>query len=220
MEMVSRLAALGHVGRICLISIAASEAPACSKNGCAPVARPFTIYHLPSTIFCKHETSPHARADTPSCCSTPRPPSAGSAVDPVCGMTHRSGDAAGEHDYQGPDLLLLQPRLSREVQGRSREVPRTAYRPRDRSPPAPAGTSYICPMDPEVRQDHPGACPKCGMALEPDLSTMPADAGRIHLPDASGDRARRARARARSAAWRSSRGRSRSTRRRTPSSST
>src|SRR5437867_3578999 len=30
--------------------------------------------------------------------------------------------------------------------------------------------TYICPMDPEVRQRGPGACPKCGMALEPDLS--------------------------------------------------
>ena len=60
-------------------------------------------------------------------------------------------------------------------------------------------------MDPEVRQDQPGACPKCGMALEPDLSTGAADTDRIHLPDASGDRPRRARARARSAAWRSSR---------------
>ena len=28
-------------------------------------------------------------------------------------------------------------------------------------------------MDPEIEQDHPGACPKCGMALEPDLSTTP-----------------------------------------------
>jgi Cu+-exporting ATPase len=33
---------------------------------------------------------------------------------------------------------------------------------------APPGTTWICPMDPEVRQDHPGACPKCGMALEPE----------------------------------------------------
>ena len=29
--------------------------------------------------------------------------------------------------------------------------------------------AYVCPMDPEVRQDHPGACPKCGMALEPEI---------------------------------------------------
>jgi len=34
--------------------------------------------------------------------------------------------------------------------------------------PAPAAV-YTCPMDPEVRQDHPGPCPKCGMALEPDV---------------------------------------------------
>jgi Cu+-exporting ATPase len=40
-------------------------------------------------------------------------------------------------------------------------------------PPAPPGTIYTCPMDPEVRQPHFGACPKCGMALEPDLATMP-----------------------------------------------
>jgi Cu+-exporting ATPase len=29
-----------------------------------------------------------------------------------------------------------------------------------------AGALYICPMDPEVEQDHPGSCPICGMALE------------------------------------------------------
>ena len=31
---------------------------------------------------------------------------------------------------------------------------------------APAGTIYTCPMHPEVQQDHPGNCPKCGMSLE------------------------------------------------------
>nr|WP_234642219.1 copper-translocating P-type ATPase [Delftia tsuruhatensis] len=35
-------------------------------------------------------------------------------------------------------------------------------------PPAvQAGAVYTCPMHPEVRQDHPGNCPKCGMTLEP-----------------------------------------------------
>ena len=29
-------------------------------------------------------------------------------------------------------------------------------------------------MDPEVREGHPGACPKCGMALEPDVPPVPA----------------------------------------------
>jgi len=32
-----------------------------------------------------------------------------------------------------------------------------------------AAKAYVCPMDPEVREDYPGACPKCGMAMEPLL---------------------------------------------------
>src|SRR5215831_15222777 len=28
---------------------------------------------------------------------------------------------------------------------------------------------YTCPMHPEIEQDHPGACPKCGMTLEPKM---------------------------------------------------
>ena len=31
---------------------------------------------------------------------------------------------------------------------------------------------YTCPMHPEIRQDHPGNCPKCGMTLEPILPTL------------------------------------------------
>ena len=40
-----------------------------------------------------------------------------------------------------------------------------------RSQPAPeaaTGTTHTCPMHPEVRQEGPGDCPKCGMALEPE----------------------------------------------------
>ena len=36
------------------------------------------------------------------------------------------------------------------------------------STPARKDVTYICPMDPEVRQVGPGSCPKCGMALEPE----------------------------------------------------
>ena len=40
---------------------------------------------------------------------------------------------------------------------------------------AQPGAIWTCPMHPEIRQDHPGPCPICGMALEPDLVT--ADTG-------------------------------------------
>src|SRR5438105_3361322 len=38
--------------------------------------------------------------------------------------------------------------------------------------PPPAAAVYVCPMHPDVRQDHPGSCPKCGMALEPRAVTL------------------------------------------------
>jgi Cu+-exporting ATPase len=37
---------------------------------------------------------------------------------------------------------------------------------------AQAGTIFTCPMHPEIRQDHPGSCPKCGMTLEPVLPEL------------------------------------------------
>jgi Cu+-exporting ATPase len=52
--------------------------------------------------------------------------------------------------------------------------------------PEPRTPRYTCPMDPEVVSDRPGACPKCGMALEPmveDLSTVEADAPNPELVD-------------------------------------
>ena len=42
-----------------------------------------------------------------------------------------------------------------------------AERPAGPIAPADMEREYTCPMDPEVRQKGPGACPKCGMALEP-----------------------------------------------------
>jgi Cu+-exporting ATPase len=40
--------------------------------------------------------------------------------------------------------------------------------------PMPAGTIFTCPMHPEVRQEGPGSCPICGMALEPEIATAEA----------------------------------------------
>ena len=39
------------------------------------------------------------------------------------------------------------------------------------SPAAAPGTIYTCPMHPQIRQNHPGNCPICGMTLEPELPT-------------------------------------------------
>ena len=94
-------------------------------------------------------------------------------IDPVCGMTVDPKTAAGSHEYKGTTYYFCNPRCLARFKANPE-----SFLQQDASDqhvqPAPPGTQYICPMDPEVRQDHPGACPKCGMALEPDLTTLPA----------------------------------------------
>jgi Cu+-exporting ATPase len=41
--------------------------------------------------------------------------------------------------------------------------------------PTTPGTVYTCPMHPEIRQDHPGNCPICGMTLEPLMPSLDDD---------------------------------------------
>jgi Cu+-exporting ATPase len=45
-----------------------------------------------------------------------------------------------------------------------------------------AGTIYTCPMHPQIRQDHPGSCPICGMTLEPLMPSLEDD-GNPELED-------------------------------------
>ncbi len=67
-------------------------------------------------------------------------------------------------------------------------VSEVAAEPRDRSTVkvklSAARATYTCPMHPEVQQDHPGDCPKCGMTLEPKTATAdPADEENAELRD-------------------------------------
>ena len=90
-------------------------------------------------------------------------------VDPVCGMTISPADAVGHLEHNGTTYYFC----AESCLERFREDP-DAFLGATAALPAAPGATYICPMDPEVRQNGPGACPKCGMALEPDLTTLPA----------------------------------------------
>lgn len=52
------------------------------------------------------------------------------------------------------------------------------HQPKNLATEAPAGTIYVCPMHPQIRQVGPGSCPICGMALEPEVMT--AEEGSSH----------------------------------------
>jgi Cu+-exporting ATPase len=93
-------------------------------------------------------------------------------IDPVCGMEVDEESAAGKYDYKGTTYLFCNPHCLEVF----KHDPENFLKPADERAveAAPPGAVYVCPMDPEVRQDKPGACPKCGMALEPDIVAPPA----------------------------------------------
>ena len=78
------------------------------------------------------------------------------AIDPICGMTVDETTAESAV-RDGVTFFFCCAGCRRKFLG---EVPLAA-------PAADAGAIYTCPMHPEIEQIGPGACPKCGMDLEP-----------------------------------------------------
>ena len=91
------------------------------------------------------------------------------AIDPVCGMTVDPARAAGSYEYDGQTYYFCNQGCLRRFQADPEEF----LKPREPElPVAPQpGVSYTCPMHPEIARDSPGACPICGMALEPRTIT-------------------------------------------------
>ena len=97
-------------------------------------------------------------------------PTSDALKDPVCGMEVTS-QSPYRATYRGANYFFCSPKCQGKFDA---EPARYAGQPQGTVPaseemPAPAGTIYTCPMHPEIRQDHPGICPKCGMTLEPVL---------------------------------------------------
>ncbi|HYO78040.1 MAG TPA: heavy metal translocating P-type ATPase [Thermoanaerobaculia bacterium] len=91
--------------------------------------------------------------------------------DPVCGMSIDPQRAADSSTLDRTTYYFCNQRCKEKFDANpSAYLSETKPAPK----PAPAGTMYVCPMDPEVRQEKPGACPKCGMALEPETIAAPA----------------------------------------------
>lgn len=94
--------------------------------------------------------------------------------DPVCGMTV-SADSPHQLEHQGQSYYFCSARCLDKFN----QQPEHYTEPSQRTAPQPAApaadTTYTCPMHPEIQQDHPGSCPKCGMALEPLLPSLEDD---------------------------------------------
>jgi Cu+-exporting ATPase len=122
-------------------------------------------------------------------------PAPNTVRDPVCGMYVDPAKARGSSEYKGQRYYFCSPRCverfnaepekylapkppqSQIVQlgGITPAKPVASTKQQNsviaspKEPPAGKGTiTYVCPMDPEVREPKPGPCPMCGMALEPE----------------------------------------------------
>ncbi|HKY21172.1 MAG TPA: heavy metal translocating P-type ATPase [Vicinamibacterales bacterium] len=91
-------------------------------------------------------------------------------LDPVCGMTISPDDAVGHVDHKGHTYYFCSQNCLDEF--RVNPDAFLVERPAPAATPADMEREYTCPMDPEVRQKGPGACPNCGMALEPRVVTL------------------------------------------------
>ncbi len=94
-------------------------------------------------------------------------------IDPVCGMTV-TAQSPHSHAHEGRLYYFCCAKCKSRFSADPGQFlgPKS---PPELAPPAPAGAIYTCPMHPEVRQDHPGSCPKCGMALEPEMPSLDDD---------------------------------------------
>jgi len=91
-------------------------------------------------------------------------------TDPVCGMTVSPATAAGKFEYGGRVFFFCSDHCREKfAQNPERYVgtPASLHGEEASRPQPPGRELFTCPMHPEVVQDAPGACPKCGMALEP-----------------------------------------------------
>ena len=100
------------------------------------------------------------------------------ATDPVCGMTVAINADTLHSDYNGERYHFCSENCETKfgvdpfyyASGNARKTGMVA----------PSGTEWTCPMHPEIVRDAPGACPICGMALEP---TVPSDEPSEELTD-------------------------------------
>ena len=109
-------------------------------------------------------------------------------LDPVCGMNVNPASTKYVHVHAGRNYYFccascaekfksdpakfLQPKSPSAPSGLVTLGGASAKPPAPPPPPTlktQPSTAYVCPMCPEVRESKPGACPSCGMALEPEV---------------------------------------------------
>ena len=90
--------------------------------------------------------------------------------DPVCGMPV-TNQSFHHSSHLGRAFFFCGPKCKVKFDANPMQYMEGAAE-KTLAEPKAAGTSFTCPMHPEIRQDHAGICPKCGMTLEPVMPSL------------------------------------------------
>ena len=115
-------------------------------------------------------THPHSHAAGHAGGSAKTPGGSAVVKDPVCGMSVDPTTTAHRASHDGQDHFFC----SAGCRTRFIADPARYLNPAAEAGPVIPGAIYTCPMHPEIRQEGPGSCPICGMALEPETVTAEA----------------------------------------------
>ncbi len=109
--------------------------------------------------------------------TNPTSPSAVIERDPVCGMNVNPATARHSYPYDGKTFYFCCAPCVEKFKADPAQYLTPSPPPKSSGlitlgvgkPTPPPTSAYVCPMCPEVRATKPGACPSCGMALEPEV---------------------------------------------------
>ncbi len=106
-----------------------------------------------------------------TCCHNHSPSGSAETVkDPVCGMSVEPDKTEHHAHHDAQDYHFCSAGCKTKFIADPEHYLSGAHLEKDKD--VPAGTIYTCPMHPEIRQEGPGSCPICGMALEPETFSL------------------------------------------------
>lgn len=103
-----------------------------------------------------------------------QPASSLQLTDPVCGMPVTK-DSVNQVQHEGKRFYFCSTKCSETFKRDPKKFTGQKNKNEAAFEQVAPGTIYTCPMHPEIRQDRPGNCPKCGMALEPLMPSLEDD---------------------------------------------
>src|SRR5437762_4166870 len=95
-------------------------------------------------------------------------------IDPICGMTV-APDSPRRFEFDGYTYFFCSDHCLKKFSADPEKYVKGKLDPglrRDDTVARSPDAIHTCPMHPEVRHEGPGVCPKCGMALEPEVPSV------------------------------------------------